>query len=154
MLLSFFRMLVTLSAAGYASCTDIRTGRIPNRIVYFLCAAALLSLPFDLVLNGWKTGGLLFLKRLCGSALLALVLALVSAVSNGGLGMGDVKLLFGIGMVSGPESAFLGLVCALVFAAAGAVLLLISGRGKIRDRFPFAPCIFAGMLAVFVFGRS
>jgi len=131
--------------AGYASAlvvcasTDMLAFRVPNVITYPGIVAALvigMTLPdanrLDVVFGSLLFGGMLMIPSLLAR----------------GMGMGDVKLAFFVGLVLG-----LGLVVpAMLYMAIGggiaAVALLVTRTRNRRDPIPYAPFISAGALIV------
>jgi leader peptidase (prepilin peptidase) / N-methyltransferase len=136
LLAPFLALLVAISVI------DLRTKKIPNRLVYPAC----------LVAAGW-----IVVADLTGSELDAIRAGLgfltygvglltVALISPRGMGMGDVKLAAFIGLVLGS----LGLRYVAVAAAAGvamggvaSVIALIAGAGR-KTRIPFGPFLAAG----------
>lgn len=71
---------------------------------------------------------------------------------HGAMGLGDVKLAFGIGALLGPGMALLSLVFATFLGAlVGGGLALLRGR-SLRYGVPFVPFMAAGALIVMCFG--
>lgn len=102
----------TVAVLCVATCTDLRSRRIPNW----------LSLPFLLVgvtvsttLHGWHGLG----QSLGGFAVGGLIFGVLAMM--GGMGMGDVKLCAAVGAWIGPSQMFLALV---VTGLAGGVMAL------------------------------
>lgn len=131
---------------------DLRTKKIPNRIVYpgilisaaYLVVASVAGAPVDLA-----RAGIGFFAY--GGGLL-----IVALIAPKGMGMGDVKLAAWIGLVLGS----LGLVQVAVAAAAGillggvaAVVALIAGASR-KQGIPYGPFLVAGaLLALFLGAR-
>jgi prepilin signal peptidase PulO-like enzyme (type II secretory pathway) len=134
-------LLIFLAFALPASMIDIRSRRIPDRIV-FPCFAAvfifLLIAQTDTVSN-----------RLAAALLSALFFFAMRRVA-GGLGLGDVKFAALIGLCCG-----LPLACAAFLAAAltGIAGCLVFRRGGKEKPLPFAPFLTAGTAAAFVFSK-
>ncbi len=159
-----------LAVLAVATFTDLRSRRIPNWLVY----------PFMLVglcVSGWFHGVHGIFDSLEGFALGAVIFGILSMM--GGMGMGDVKLLAGIGAWIGPSQLMVALVLtgmvggvmALCWAIAGGFLgELFSGTGDLlvgmKDRglrphptltlgnpkarkMPYAPAIAIGTLISF-----
>lgn len=136
-----FVLLVPFSAV--LAELDLRTHRLPNRLVLPGIAASTLLLPAALVADGrwalawWPVAG--------GAALFALYL-LLALLSREGMGMGDVKLAAIVGSFGGA----LGLTGWVVAAAAGFVLGGLAAlvlAGSRRARLPFAPWMLLGVFA-------
>lgn len=160
--------LLTLSLCAIAAVTDVRTGRIPNRLVAWgLGLGAALPVASALV-SAPPEGVLVALVRELGAAFAGLlVTAAVPLVlfSMRALGGGDVKLFAAVGALAGPglgfaivsHSFFFAVPLALViwiqegrlWAALGAVGRLARGAasrtGGVRrselTRVKFAPAI-------------
>jgi prepilin peptidase CpaA len=99
-----------LACALLAAFTDVRSGRIPNRLTY---GALLAGLAVRTYLGGW--GGLLeglLAALICGGIFLVFFVM-------GGMGAGDVKLMAAIGCWAGIHQ---GLITLLATAIAGGVL--------------------------------
>jgi leader peptidase (prepilin peptidase)/N-methyltransferase len=141
----FLALLVAISVI------DLRTKKIPNRLVYpsFLVAAAAIVVA-DLAgfeLHAIRAG--------IGFLAYGLGMLAVALISPRGMGMGDVKLAALIGLVLGA----LGLRYVAVAAAAGiaiggvaSVIALVAGAGR-KTRIPFGPFLAAGAaVAVFAGG--
>lgn len=101
---------ILILALAVAVVTDVRTHKIRNWLTFPV-------IVLGLVLNGLDNGaqGLLFSLQGIGVASLSLLLF----VLIGGLGAGDVKLLWAIGALMGPTFALWTLLCT---AIAGGVL--------------------------------
>lgn len=114
--LAMLPMALTLVLVGVAIYTDVRWGKIFNRLTV---PAVLVGL----LVNGllWGSEGLF---RSLQRVLLGLALFLVSALFGRLLGGGDVKLLMGIGALQGPQFLMWTLFW---MALAGAALALAVG---------------------------
>jgi prepilin peptidase CpaA len=88
--------ICTLTIAGAACVTDLRTRRIPNVLTF---GAALAGLVFQFATGGVEGLGQAALGWLLGALVFLLPFAL------GGLGGGDVKLLAALGAWLGPADA-------------------------------------------------
>ncbi|MFZ5639862.1 MAG: prepilin peptidase [Bacillota bacterium] len=123
---------------------DLKSMIIPNRLVIFGIISG--------ILLGFVRGRPDWLEMSLGCVAGGGILLLVSFVSRGGMGMGDVKL----GAVMGIYLGWPGVLTAIFLAAfAGAVtgVLLIVSRSRTRQhKIPFGP--FLAMGAVISFLRS
>jgi leader peptidase (prepilin peptidase)/N-methyltransferase len=131
---AFCAVLVTVSA------TDLERRIIPNRIVVPASVVLLAAQTLVHPSVEWVVSGL-------GAAVFFLVAALAYP---GGMGMGDVKLAFLLGVVLGrtvPVALFAGMISALVPAA---VLGVKHGRAARKMTIPFGPFLaLGGVLALF-----
>jgi prepilin signal peptidase PulO-like enzyme (type II secretory pathway) len=136
-------LLIFLVFALPASAIDIRSYRIPDRLV-FPCFAAV----FIFLLNTQIS----VLPNRLAAALLSGLFFFIIRRFTGALGLGDVKFAALIGLCCG-----LPWVCAafLVAALTGIAGILIARRGRPkRDQpLPFAPFLTAGVIAAFVLSR-
>jgi leader peptidase (prepilin peptidase) / N-methyltransferase len=71
---------------------------------------------------------------------------------HGGMGMGDVKLAFGIGALLGAGLALLSLAFAAFLGAVVGVALAQRRRGNLRVAVPFVPFMAAGAIIALLFG--
>lgn len=146
---------VAMLFAAWAAVCDLRTRRIPNRLVLLGLPAALLTQFFA---AGWK--------GVAGSAAAAATALVLMSVAYflGGMGAGDVKLIGVMGAFSGlPTLALLLIGTALAGGVVGVIVLgkraYASQRQHDRvgvDAPPFRPLtipyalpIASGVLAVF-----
>ena len=141
----FSALLVAISVI------DIRTKKIPNRLVYpallvsagFLVVARLAGADVDLI-----RAGVGFLALGGGFLLIALIVPK-------GMGMGDVKLAALIGLVLGSQGLALVGVAAgvgVLLGGVGSIVALLAGASR-KQAIPFGPFLAAGAL-VAVFAGS
>ncbi|HJA92371.1 MAG TPA: A24 family peptidase [Candidatus Eisenbergiella merdipullorum] len=131
-----------LYAAGL---TDLRLGRLPDGYAasVFLLGAA--SLPFF--------SGPALPVRLMGIFAVSLPLFLLTLLMPGAFGGGDIKLMAGCGFFLGAKAVLFSFACAVFAGGIWALFLLLSGRKKREDRFPFGPFLCAGMILALIFGK-
>lgn len=141
-----------LTGAGVAlTMIDIDHKRLPNVIVY----------PSAVVVGAWLVGasviagesGTAIRTLLAGAALFAFYL-LLALVYPAGMGLGDVKLAFVLGMALGWLSwsaVVVGTFLAFLLGAlVGLAVIAIRGGGR-KTAIPFGPFMLAGaLMAVFV----
>lgn len=68
------------------------------------------------------------------------------AFGRGAFGLGDVKLLVTIGLISGASRAFSGVLAGIFVAGAVIVVLLVARRVTLRTYVPFGPFLVLGAL--------
>ena len=140
-------------AAGLAlGVIDLRTQRLPDRIVLpllgaglVLNAAALFTTPADAVLGA--VAGYLLL-RIPGHAY---GLAHAGRPCFGG---GDVKLAAATGAWLGVQGVLVTLLLAFLAGACAVLPGLALGRRRLAERVPFGPAIMLGAGAVLLLGRT
>lgn len=160
----------TCFVLAVSTCTDLRSRRIPNWLVFPFLAAGIAA-------SGWFEGWHGIGMSLAGMALGGVLFGVLAAM--GGMGMGDVKLCAAIGAWVGPMQLFIALVItgiaggvmALCWAIAGGFLGelfngagdLVVGWGKrsiqprpdlvlsnpMTRKMPYAPAIAIGTLISF-----
>lgn len=140
---------VYLAALTLLLATDLDQRLLPDLVTLPMIPAALVVL-----LLGWDP--LLAQKSLgLASGIAAgigfpLALAASSRVFRGGLGLGDVKLLVSVGLVSGLSALLEGLLAASLAFGAVLLVLLVLRRIELRSYVPFGPVIIvAAAIAVF-----
>jgi len=82
------------------------------------------------------------------------VLLAIAVISKGGMGYGDVKLFFFVGLFTGLAGAILTLFLSSIF---GTVIgLSMRGMGKLKPRqpFPFGPSIGLAAILVYLYGSQ
>lgn len=138
----FYTLFVvsTLIAIFFA---DLKFGIIPDKLTFlgiFVTAAyLLLTVPFSLLLP--------YLLSALGSFLFFLALFIVTR--GRGMGFGDVKLAFWLGLLLGFPAIIPALYIAFLTGAAISIILIISRKAKIKHTIPFGPFLVFGTLVTF-----
>lgn len=133
----YFAALLVLMA------TDLDQKLLPDVITLPLIVVAL-------VLTVTGTNPLLAGKDLpIASALMAgigapVLLFGLDVVVKGALGMGDLKLVAGLGLMSGVTRLFSGLVVASIASAALLIVLIVAHRLTMKTAIPFGPILILG----------
>ncbi|HWR61221.1 MAG TPA: A24 family peptidase [Clostridia bacterium] len=135
--------ITAVAVVAAAAFIDIRTRRIPDRLVLAATAAGLFFL-FAGQGRGWPDG-------LLGGFTAGLVMLLVHRITGDGLGLGDVKLFGCTGIYLGLEGVLSAMVTAVVLSGVYSVILVCISRDNKKREIPFAPFILAGTLgAIFL----
>ena len=130
---------------------DIKHKIIPDRFSYAFSAVALLSL----FLGGSTLVHVPGIWAILAGPILALPFALIWLVSKGTwMGLGDAKLVLGIGWLLGMSRGVNALILAFWVAAAVSLLWIFLTRRKFKPRLevPFGPYLLIGMYLVLLFG--
>lgn len=123
---------------------DVRTHRLPNRIVLPTLAALLALVGIDVLVTG-RSGPLI--GAVIGMLVLGGIYAVLRATSRGGIGGGDVKLAVVIGLVlgwHGWQALAVGAASAFVLGALYALALMALRRANRSTRIAFGPWMIVG----------
>ena len=138
--LLFVSMLVIITVS------DIAYMLIPDKVLLPF-AAVLLVLRFIVPLDPWW-------DSLLGAFVGFSVLLLIATLSKGGMGGGDIKLFFVIGLVLGTAGTLLTLFLAsFIGAIVGIVILRIRKQGR-KTPIPFGPSIALAAVLVYLWGEQ
>jgi leader peptidase (prepilin peptidase)/N-methyltransferase len=144
-----------LTAALIAiSAIDLEHFIIPNRIVYPVGYASVVLLAFAaLVGHDWD----MFLRAMEGAAAAFAFFFILHLVAPGGMGFGDVRLSFILGMFLGWLGwgyVFGGLFSGFLYGAVIGIVLIAFGRRGRRQHIPFGPFLAAGTMTFVLFGAQ
>ncbi len=139
-------MLVTVAV------TDMREQIIPNKVILAGIFVRVCYAIAELVTLG--SGYFDILRSDAISVSLALVLFLLGVlVMKNGIGMGDVKLVFVMGLYQGVLGVVSSLFCSLVVSFFVAIFMLITRKKSRKDAIAFAPSVLVGTaVSVFMTG--
>ena len=89
-----------------------------------------------------------------GAALGFVLLLLIAVISKGGMGGGDIKLFFLLGLVLGTVNTLLTLFLAsLIGMIVGIVVLKVRGQGR-KTPIPFGPSIALGAVIAYFYAAE
>lgn len=88
------------------------------------------------------------ISSILGCLFVIFVLGVASRISRGGIGMGDIKLLAGIGFMCGLYTVLFTMVFALLVCGVFTVGALGLKKKTMKDSVPFGPFILAGYILV------
>ena len=124
------------------SIIDLLRGMIYNKI---LLPMAVIAIIFDF------TGYLIQIDEAIIAAFLGgILLYIVQIISHGGLGGGDVKFAFVLGLWLGTNGILIALFMSTIFASIAGVIILIK-RKNLNLAIPFGPFMSFGALVTFFF---
>ena len=121
---------------------DLRYGIIPDKVIF---PAIALVLPYSLS----PIPHSLFPAFLTALSFLALYLF----TDGQGLGLGDVKLSFFLGLTLNWPYVILAMWIAFVVGGVVAAILLILGRKKLKDEIPLGPFLVIGTIVTMFLGK-
>ena len=91
-----------------------------------------------------------FLGLLAGGILFFLI----AALSNGGMGGGDIKLITVLGLILGLKKTLLNILLSFVIGAVFSILLLTLNKKGKKDAIPFGPFINIAFMITLFFGEQ
>jgi leader peptidase (prepilin peptidase)/N-methyltransferase len=146
--------LVLTAALLAISIIDLEHFIVPDRITAPLTvsALALLGLAALAEENGWRYG-----RALLGGLAFFAFLLLLNLLYPRGMGMGDVKLSFSLGLYLGWlgwGQVFLGGFLAFLLGAVVGVALIATGVKGRKDFVPFGPFLALGTLITVLWGST
>lgn len=124
---------------------DMRLQIIPNELVVALCVPGL-------AFAAWSGLWTDHLGAAFGAALF--FGALIAATRGRGMGMGDVKLVFALGLLFGWPDILILVMLAFVIGAVVGVILVARGTKGLKSAVPFGPFLALGAAIVFFFGHA
>lgn len=127
-----------------AAVIDIRTMYVPDVIHLGILGLALLSL--------FTEHGPTLASRVCGSLTIGGAMLLVSILTKGGIGGGDIKLMAASGLLLGLSGNLLAFVLAYVTAGLFYAVPLFLGTLDRNRPIPMIPYFAAAILVSYCFG--
>lgn len=141
-------LLFLLSAALF----DCRTHLIPNFLVIAMLLSGAVILGGEFLLDRSQfTAAILF--AVGGLIVCFPVFYMLSRLTRGGLGMGDVKLISAMAWLLGLTVTLFSVLFGLVLCALTAIGLMLTKKKSRTDFIPFGPFIFGGYLFLVLFFR-
>ena len=145
------RVLSSLGFVLFAGVVDFYTKKIPNIVSALMCAISVIVFIAEAI---WFQD---YFKIAVVSCLIAAVvcfvfLILVYLICRGGFGMGDVKLICSMIILSGVAISVYSVFAGLLICLAVTVVLLITKKKGIKDELPFGPFIFLGYIISLILG--
>lgn len=127
---------------------DMRLQIIPDELTVALIALGLAITSFGGPPAPWTA----HLAAAFGAALF--FLGLIAVTRGKGMGVGDAKLAFALGLIFGWPDILLLIMLAFVTGAVVGVALIAAGSKKLKSAVPFGPFLALGAALVFFFGQA
>lgn len=147
-------MVVLVVALVWLSVIDVRTYRLPRRIIYLAGALGLPWLMIDVTVAREPTR---LVTMAVGSLGALVAFGLLYVAARGGFGDGDVRLaaLLGayLGFV-GLDHVVVGLFLGFVLASVVGVALIAVGKAGRRTALPFGPFMALGAVVTLMGGQA
>jgi prepilin signal peptidase PulO-like enzyme (type II secretory pathway) len=137
-----YYLLMIIIVAGFAG-YDSKYKRVPNRALAYFIPYMCLSLPINRLSPEIQPVGEIIVNAILGTAFGGTILLAAAVATNGGIGGGDIKLMFLLGFVYGP----FGILLILLIAASSALLFGLLKKLFSREktiRLAFVPFILLG----------
>jgi len=149
-LTQFVFWLILLTGFVALAVYDLKWMLLPNKVVYFLIAVAVVQV---LAVSIIKKDGVFLLQAILASTLLFGFFYGLFQVSNGKwIGGGDVKLAIVLGLLAGsPLLALLLLFIASFLGSVVSIPLLLAGKAN-SHKVPFGPFLLLATVIVYIWG--
>ena len=144
-LTAYLRFSAAAIVLIFAAVCDLEFELIPNISVVALIALRLVIAIPESILNVEKTADGLMGSLLTGLVVLVFLL-LMSAITRGGIGNGDIKLFTGLGFMCDLSSVVITFIMSTLLCAVLSGLLLILKKKGLKDTLPMAPFIWTGFM--------
>lgn len=121
---------------------------LDQRLLPDVVTLTMIPLAFLFALSGRNpfVGDALVPAMVAALAIPAVLYVPSLAFGSGAFGLGDVKLLVTVGLVSGAYRATVGIMAGLLFAGVVIVMLLVARRITLKTYIPFGPFLVFGAL--------
>lgn len=146
--------LVFVWAMILLTVTDLDTKLIPNRILGPASVVSIIMLVIGFIPDT-SSGSLL--EAVIGGVAYFVVMLILALIVRGGLGFGDVKLAFLIGVFTGYLSlghVVVTGIAAFLIGGLVAAFLLVTRRSGRKDAIPFGPFMTAAAIMTIFFGQA
>lgn len=144
--LNFILILILLSCFTVIFFCDLQFGIIPDEMLVVILISSLLS-------NVFSNPSIIINNLIVGLLSAGFFLALFLATRGRGMGFGDVKFAFIIGLLLGFPKTVVVLYCAFLTGALVSLILILLGRKKFKgDTISFGPFLVFGVLIAVLLG--
>ena len=138
--------LLFISLLVIINVSDIAYMLIPNKILLFFLPFLIIGRILSPLTPWWDS--------ILGAVMGFLILLLIAIVSKGGMGGGDIKLFFLIGLVLGTLQTLLTLfLAAFIGMIIGIIVFKVQGKGR-KTPVPFGPSIAIAAIIVYFYGEA
>ncbi len=142
-LLYFLKVMLTFNVLACVFITDIELKVIPNMCSLVLIVARIITILIEFIwikeyANEWLKNSIIAL------IVSFIFLIVISLISKGGIGEGDIKLLSSIGFLCGIRAGFYTLFFAFFTCAIVSTVLIISRKKQHKDTISLGPFIWLG----------
>lgn len=140
----FAALWLAFSVLACITVTDWQLFLIPNKCSLVLLAGGCLLLVWEWIAKGaFPTA--YALEGVISLVVCLVVLLLMSLVSRGGIGAGDVKIASTLAFILGLRAVCYILVIALLLSAVSSAVLLLTKKKHLKDLLPLGPFMWLAM---------
>lgn len=140
---AIIKLLAMFVVFAAAAAVDFLIRKIPNQLVLAVLAIRVILFVPEIICQPKQ-----WVQMVVGSVISVLavffVLLLLSRLSRGGLGMGDVKLITAQAFLCGVYSVINTLMFALVSCVIVAIILVLTSKKGMKDVIAFGPFLYIG----------
>ena len=140
-----FIYLFLISLLIIISFIDLNEKIIPNLLSY---SGIIIGLILSLIFNHIS-----FISAILGLIIPSLLLLIIALIFQGGMGIGDVKLVGMIGTFTGYLYPMIGIFIGALVGSIIFLPLLMTGKIDKKTRIPFGPLISLGTVIMILFGE-
>ncbi|MEN9328306.1 MAG: hypothetical protein RI947_1114 [Candidatus Parcubacteria bacterium] len=146
-ILTAIAYMAVVSCLNIIFITDAKYQIIPDsmQIALLVCSVLLLFTTGVLLTHPW-------IQVLAGICTLAPILALHIVTRGRGMGFGDVKFAFIMGLLLGIGKGFLALYIGFIVGAIVGVVLMTFGTKKLKSKIAFGPFLVIGLMTMLIAG--
>lgn len=142
-IIGMLKMTLGMCVLSCIFITDMELMMIPNLCSLVLLGGRIITIVAEFI---WMKDEAIawLLNSLIALVISLLLLLIMSKVTRGGLGMGDVKLLSSLGFLCGVRAVCFTLMFAFLLCALASTGLLLSRKKQLKDALPLGPFIWVG----------
>ncbi|MBI2616824.1 prepilin peptidase [Candidatus Gottesmanbacteria bacterium] len=128
--------------------TDLKYTLIPDEVIILSGIAAF-------ILIGGSGDGRAIWENLVSGGIFSLIFFFLFFITRGkGMGFGDVKLSFVLGLILGLPRIIIAFYLSFLTGAIVSLILLLQGKKKLKSTIPFGPFLVVGTVIAYVWGDT
>lgn len=140
---SMVKMTLAMAVLSSTFITDMELMTIPNLCSVIMVVGRVATIIYEFICIKDDAGTWL-LNSVIAMIMSLIVLLIMTKVTQGGLGMGDVKLFSSLGFLCGVRAVCFTLMFAFILCALISTILLVTKKKKLKDSLPMGPFIWMG----------
>ncbi|MCI5655426.1 MAG: A24 family peptidase [Candidatus Pseudoruminococcus sp.] len=148
---SEIRIAVAAEMLLAATVTDFYVKKIPNKLVLAVYIIRCIIFIPEYFIYGEDFFAVMF-SSVIGFVICFVVFFLMSLITKGGIGMGDVKLISAMGCLLGLTGTFYTILFGMIICMFAGIGLILFKKKKMKDKLAFGPFIYFGFLVTIILG--